>query len=150
MLSHCGPETLTSLFHCSRRTDLIIKMPTGLSAHELGHLCRSGDCPVRSSPFTCPFSLNWPDTAYECGSVTADMWSQLQANEPLSDEEEAERDIIHFLVRKGHVERLVAELSEHDLINRMSMEGELAEIAKSLERLASEHPKAMQKVLHGC
>ena len=118
-------------------------MPSKRTPEALAHMCNEGCCIARNGMFSCPFSFQWPDTASKCGRVSVEMWKRLVVEEPLSEEEEARRDCINLMARKGHVERLIKELGSHDLINRMSLQGELNEISEQLEELLKKHPESV-------
>ena len=85
------------------------------SPEALAHMCREGCCPVKNSIFSCPFSYSWLETASKCGKVSAEMWNDLVVQKPLSS-----------------VEQLLKNIKPKDIINRMSLEGELKEIKRLL------------------
>lgn len=120
-------------------------MPSKLTPEALSHMCNEGCCIARNGIFSCPFSYQWPDTASKCGKVSVEMWKKLQVEEPPNEEEEARRDYIHLMSRKAHVERLLKNLGRNDLINRMSLHGELNEISEQLEDLLKRHPEIQFK-----
>ena len=55
--------------------------------------------------------------------------------------------MIHYLARHGAVKRLISQLSDHDIINRMSLEGELKEIETTLQKLKEKFPGVMESLL---
>lgn len=122
-------------------------VPAKMAPNNMACMCRQGCCLVKGGFFLCPFGCKWPDTASKCGRVTTEMWSSLLVEEPLNEEDEAEKDMIHYLARQGAVRNLISQLSEHDVINRMSMEGELKEIEVRLQELKDRFPKAMERLL---
>ena len=60
------------------------------------------------------------------------MWSDLVVQRPLSREEQRQRDREYNLSRKACVEQLLRNVNPKDIINRMSLEGELKEIERLL------------------
>ncbi len=108
------------------------------SSKDMARMCRGGCCPVKDSIFLCPFSYGLADADSACCKVDASMWDSIAVEGPLTEEEQRERDIEYNLARKACVEGLVRSLKPNDLINRMSLEGELHEIEKEIERLRAE------------
>lgn len=107
-------------------------MTSERSPEALTHMCQEGCCPVKNSIFSCPFSCSWPETASKCGKVSAEMWNGLVVQKPLSREEQRQRDREYNLSRKACVEDLLKRIKPEDVINRMSLEGELKEIKRLL------------------
>ena len=113
----------------------------------MAYMCRQGCCFAKAGFFLCPFGCRWPDTASKCGKVTAEMWIDLLIERPSDEENEARQEMIHYLARQGAVKRLISQLSNHDIINRMSLEGELKEIEMTLQKLKEKFPKVMECLL---
>jgi hypothetical protein len=102
------------------------------SSESMARMCNEGCCPVKNSVFICPFLCSWPETASERDKVTAEMWNDLIVREILSPEEQRKRDREYNLSRKACVENLLKRVKPGDMINRMSLEGELKEIERLL------------------
>ena len=102
------------------------------SSESMARMCNEGCCSVKNSVFVCPFSCSWPETASKCGKVSAEMWNDLTVRDILSAEEQRKRDREYNLSRKACVENLLKRVKPGDMINRMSLEGELKEIERLL------------------
>lgn len=113
----------------------------------MAYMCQQGCCFAKAGFFLCPFGCRWPDTASKCGKVTAEMWIDQLIDKPSDEENEARQNMIHYLARQGAVKNLIRQLSKHDIINRMSLEGELQEIETMLQWLKEKFPKVMEDLL---
>ena len=113
---------------------------------ELASRCRSGHCPVKFTPFLCPVAHCWPGDA-RCEEVTASQWDGIGVAGTFTESDLARQDVRFNLARKAKVEELLASCKESDIINRMSLQGELLNIAEELSRLAKDCPKDYEAVV---